>query len=405
MAREQGNILVVDDEDSIRDILATLLTAEGHRCQTASDAHHALELLSQRPFDLVLTDIVMPGMNGLDLLKTLVSGYPDLAVVMVTSANDVNVAVDALTSGAYDYVVKPFDLKRVSLSVQRALERRRLILENRRYQLQLEQRVQEQVREIQSLYRAERQRTEELKQALAEVQLTYNATLEALLNALDFRDNETQGHSRRVVEYTLVIAREMGIQGDMLKTIEMGAMLHDIGKIGVPDAVLRKPDKLTPEEWVEMRKHVIYGYNMIKDIPFLREPALIVLHHQEQYDGNGYPQGLKGEEIVIGARIFAVADTYDAMTSDRPYRKALNYEEARDEIVRCSGTQFDPQVVRAFLRVPKARFLEIAHRVNRLFGGNGRQLALFREPRAVPPLSRGDGKRAAAPPRPLASGS
>lgn len=364
---EKGRILVVDDEPAIRDILVTSLSMEGHSCVSAEDGRVALSRLTADPFDLVITDIKMPVMDGLSLLRRLVADFPDTAVLMATSVADIGIAIEALTAGAYDYVIKPFNLKRLFVSAERALERRRLILENRRYQAYLEGRIDEQVDSIRRLYNAEQERTRELQLALGEIQSTYTSTLDALLNALDFRDNETQGHARRVVEYTMTIARELGLEGEILKTIEMGALLHDIGKIGIPDAILRKPGKLTDPEWVEMRRHVEYGYNMVKDIRFLREPAVIVLHHQERFDGTGYPGSLSGEAIHIGARIFAVADTYDAMTSDRPYRRALTYEDARAEIIRFSNSQFDPSVVESFLQLPRGMLFDIRSTVDEIF--------------------------------------
>ncbi len=192
----------------------------------------------------------------------------------------------------------------------------------------------------------------ELERALRLVESTYDATLKALTAALDTRDSETEGHSQRVTAYTIRLAQEMGLTGQNLVNITRGALLHDVGKIGIPDSVLRKPGPLTPEEWALMRRHPTLGYEMLREIDFLRPALPVVLHHQEKYDGTGYPSGLKGDSIPLGARIFAVCDTLDAICSDRPYRPARSFAEARDEIVRGSGVQFDPAVVEAFLRVP-----------------------------------------------------
>jgi putative nucleotidyltransferase with HDIG domain len=220
-------------------------------------------------------------------------------------------------------------------------------------------------RDLSRAYHAERERSRELVAALQELQRahaqlnqahnelkrTYDMTLRALVTALDVRDSETEGHSERVVAYALALAREMGLSGEFLEHLERGALLHDIGKIGVPDAILCKPGPLTEEEWGIMRRHPELGYQMLAGIPFLEEARTIVLHHQERYDGRGYPQGLRGEEIHLGARIFAVIDSFDALTHDRRYRRAVSDDEAATEIERCSGTQFDPQVVQAFLRI------------------------------------------------------
>ena len=216
-----------------------------------------------------------------------------------------------------------------------------------------------QTEEIRQLLTSEQQRICELNKAIEEIDVTHSATLDALSTALDYRDNETEGHSQRVVRYSLEIGSVLGLERHDLEILGRGTLLHDIGKIGVPDSVLWKPGKLTEEEWTEMRKHVEYGYRMLKHIPFLRDAALIMLHHHERYDGAGYPQGLKDQDIVIGARIFAVADTYDAMTTDRPYRKALTDQDAREEIAQCSGSQFDPAVSEAFLNIAVDRWLQI----------------------------------------------
>lgn len=333
---EPASVLVVDDEATMREVLSRNLAASGHQTRAAASVSEALALLDREPVDLVLSDIMMPGASGFDLLKQLKKRWPDTAVVMVTALADVQAAIDALKEGAADYLLKPFTLEQVDLSVSRALQQRRLVLENRAYQAELERRVAE--------------KTRALSRALAEIESTYDATLEVLGAALDYRDSETEGHCERVTRYTVALAEAMGCSPAEVKQIERGAYLHDLGKIGVPDAILLKPDKLTKEEWIIMQSHAEKGYLMLKDIPFLKVAAEIVYSHQERYDGSGYPRGLKGEEIPLGARIFAIADTLDAMTSDRPYRRALPFEAAVAEIVRCSGTQFDPKVVDAFRR-------------------------------------------------------
>ncbi|MFQ5901354.1 MAG: HD-GYP domain-containing protein [Thermodesulfobacteriota bacterium] len=209
----------------------------------------------------------------------------------------------------------------------------------------------------------------ELVSSLKEIEETYEATLIALVSAIDAREHEVQAHSQRVREYTLTLAKRMGINGDKLKDISRGALLHDIGKIGISDNILLKPARLTEDEWTEMRKHPYMGYKILEGIKFLEEAAEIVYTHQERYDGQGYPRGLKGEDIPLGARLFVVSDTLDAMTSDRPYRKGLSFETAREEIIRCSGTQFDPKVVEIFLSISKEEWLNIRDRINAKCGG------------------------------------
>ena len=294
---------------------------------------------------LVISDMKMPGRDGIWLLEAFRERYPETAVIMLTGYGDTEAAVDCLRRGAVDYLLKPPKLTDLIRAIERALAKRRIELARKRYQKKLERKV--------------RDRTSELRTALKDVQHTYQSTLLALVAALDAREHETSDHSQRVVEYTTAIADRLGIRGPELEEIGRGALLHDIGKIGVPDAVLLKPARLTTQEWAEMKRHPDIGYQMIQGIPFLSTPAAIVLSHQERFDGKGYPRGLIGEEIHIGARIFALADTLDAMTSDRPYRQGTTFENAVNEIERCSSTQFDPEVVRAFMDIGVAGLRKI----------------------------------------------
>jgi putative nucleotidyltransferase with HDIG domain len=338
-------ILVVDDEEAIREVISTLLDAQGLQCTTASNGKLGLEAFRKDTFDLVLSDIVMPEMDGLKLLGELRLDDPDVPVIMVTAMHDISIALEAIRAGAYDYILKPFEKDQLYLSVRRALEHRNLVLENRTYQSDLEQLVAE--------------RTQQLSIALQDLEQSYDYTLEALGGALDAKDAETEGHCQRVTAFTITIARAMGVEKGLLRHIARGAFLHDIGKMGVPDNILTKPGPLTAEEREIMRRHCDIGYAVLERIPFLKEAAEIVLSHQECYDGSGYPRGLKGEQIPIGARIFAVADTLDAMISDRPYRKALPISAAREEIQRFSGKQFDPRVVEVFMAQPEKLWREL----------------------------------------------
>ncbi len=338
-------ILIVDDDESVRDVISVLLRDEGYDCATAPGAEQALELAGKQTFSLIISDMKMPGRDGFWLLENVHTRMPDTAVIMLTGYGDTESAVDCLRRGAVDYLLKPPKLIDLIRSIERALAKCRIELARKKYQLNLERKV--------------RDRTQELRSALQDIATTYQNTLLALVSALDAREHETSDHSQRVVEYTLAIARRLSISGTELEEVGRGALLHDIGKIGVPDAVLLKPGKLTPDEWVDMRKHPDIGYNMIAPIPFLSTPSQIVLAHQERFDGQGYPNRLGGQQIPIGARIFAVADTLDAITSDRPYRRGASFNDAIAEIVRCSGTQFDPQVVDAFESIGEAGLLEI----------------------------------------------
>jgi putative nucleotidyltransferase with HDIG domain len=332
-------VLVVDDDPSIVRLLRQKLVAEGFDCQSCSSGQEALTLLQEKSFDVVISDLQMSPMTGMELLDVVHEKFPRSAFLMMTGVDEVGVAVQAMKRGGDDYVVKPFQLDAVMSSLERALERKRLELEVENYRLNLEKMVE--------------QRTQELQAAMKRIELTYDETLEALGSALDLRDYETGGHSRRVSEYCLEMARRYGCSPEQLKQIARGSYLHDIGKIGIPDSILLKPGKLTPEERVVMESHAQIGYDLVSRVSFLSRAAEIVLTHQERYDGMGYPRGLAEGEIPLGARLFAVADTLDAMTSDRPYRKALAFKVAREEIERESGKQFDPEIVSLFLAVPE----------------------------------------------------
>ncbi len=332
-------ILVVDDEEPIREIISSMLGAAGYKTRQAASGMEALALLnSSGEFELMLSDLMMAELDGIALLERSKEKFPDMPVIMVTAVHDISVALAAIRNGAYDYLLKPFEREQLLAMVRRALEHRRLKLENRAYQSNLE-----------SLVAA---RTEQLRHAMTDLERSYDITLEALGDALDLKDAETEGHSKRVTAFTIAIARAMGLAGEKIRVIARGAFLHDIGKMAIPDSILLKPGALTPEETQIMREHCFRGYQMLKKIPFLAEASEIVYAHQEKYDGTGYPRGLHGEEIPMGARIFSIADTLDAITSDRPYRAARPISVAREEVKRFSGRQFDPEVVRTFLDMP-----------------------------------------------------
>jgi putative nucleotidyltransferase with HDIG domain len=357
--RRPARILVVDDEAHVRSMIGATLDHQGYEVQLANNGRDAVESLEKNTFDLVLTDIVMQDGNGITLLERIRAQQPNLPVVMVTAIHDISVAIDAMRRGAYDYLLKPFEREHLVSTVQRALDHRETLQESHNYQQSLEQVV--------------RARTEMLRQAMEDLEHSYDVTLEALGDALDLKDSETEGHSKRVTAYTIALARAIGIQPAEIKVIARGAFLHDIGKMAIPDEILRKPGKLTPEEQVVMRDHCSRGYHMLRKIPFLSEAAEIVFSHQEYYDGSGYPSGLRGKEIPVGARIFAVADTLDAITSDRPYRKARHFDVAREEILRCSGTQFDPGVVEVFLKIPT----DLWHELRSEITGQNRRFSTF----------------------------
>jgi putative nucleotidyltransferase with HDIG domain len=305
--------------------------------------------------------------NGIALLERVHGQQPQLPVVMVTAIHDISVAIDAMRRGAYDYLLKPFEREHLVSTVQRALDHRQALQESLNYQQNLEQVV--------------RARTEMLRQAMEELEHSYDVTLEALGDALDLKDSETEGHSKRVTAYTIALARAMGISPAEIKVIARGAFLHDIGKMAIPDEILRKPGTLNPDEQEVMREHCTRGYQMLRKIPFLSEAAEIVFSHQEHYDGSGYPSALRGREIPVGSRIFAVADTLDAITSDRPYRRARSFDAAREEILRCSGTQFDPSVVEIFLKIPN----ELWHELRSEITGQNKRYSAFDIASTIPP--------------------
>lgn len=349
-------ILVVDDETPVREVMCSILSQAGYECRPVSSARDALTVLrSNEKISIVLSDLIMEGVDGLTLLAQMKEQSPDIPVVMVTAVQDISVALAAIRNGAYDYLPKPFEKEQLLVMVRRALETRRLRLENRAYQTNLE-----------SLVSA---RTEMLRKALADLERSYDITLEALGDALDLKDAETEGHSKRVTAFTIAIARAMELPQERVRVIARGAFLHDVGKMAIPDAILRKPGRLTPEEQEKMREHAMLGYQMLRKIPFLQEAADIVYSHQERYDGSGYPRGLRGDQIPLGARIFAVADTFDAMTSDRPYRAAQSISSGRREIERNAGKQFDPEIVRIFLGVPEHIWAELRSEIEKQRNG------------------------------------
>jgi cyclic di-GMP phosphodiesterase len=332
------SILVVDDEPEIINVLCDLLGAH-YECSSAGSAEEALALLLNQSFHLVISDITMMGMSGLEMVPHVLNVSPQTVVVLVSGAQTIESAIEALRVGAFDYIMKPFDLRQVEAVVKRALEHYDLRDAKRRYENQLEELVE--------------QRTAELDHALDSLGDAYRTTLKALAAALETRDHETHGHSQRVVSFSLRLGYELGLDKEQLMSLEFGSLLHDIGKIGVPDAILRKPAALDEDEWIKMRQHPLHGQQILRGIEFLEGAARVVAQHHEKWDGSGYPLGLKGEDIDLNARIFAVADAFDALTSDRVYRAAQSYEAASTELDRCVAQHFDPKVVEAFHRVSK----------------------------------------------------
>jgi putative two-component system response regulator len=337
-ARQVDNrIMVVDDERVVNAILARYLSQVGYSCVTAQSGAEALGKLEAEPCALALCDVRMPGMDGIELLKRIKQYDEEIAVIMVSAVDNREVAVEAMRAGAYDYVIKPFHFDEVLISVQRALENRRLIMERKEYQRELERKVEE--------------RTRELAEKNAELQRLFISAIESIVLALQAKDEYTEGHSRRVSARATAIARELSMAYDEVENIRLAALLHDIGKVGAKESILNKPGKLTDAEGEHIRTHPLIAASILEPITPLQGTIEYIKHVHEWYDGGGYPDGLAGGEIPLGARIIAVADVFDAMTSPRPYRPALEESAVIDHIRDQAGKQFDPVVVDAFLRV------------------------------------------------------
>ncbi len=327
-------VLVIDDEAGVLEFLLAAVRSAGYGAVGTSDPTQWEQLLSEFRPDLVITDYRMPECDGFQVLARVRAVAPSVAVVMLTGHAELDHAVEAMRRGACDYVAKPIDLNRLNTAIQTASSWRAARLNG----------VQDE--EVARLRNQMRSLTED--------------ALEALVAALDAREQETNHHSQRVSLYASYLASTMGLDGENLLVVQRGALLHDIGKIGVPDAILLKPSKLDDREWDVIRKHPLTGYDIVKGLQWLRGGEEIIRHHHERFDGKGYPDGLACSEIPLGARIFAVIDTFDAITSDRPYRKAGSVMQAYEEIRRCKGSQFDPDVADAFLQIDPVQWVDLA---------------------------------------------
>ncbi|HJX38494.1 MAG TPA: HD domain-containing phosphohydrolase [Anaerolineae bacterium] len=330
-------ILVVDDEKVVGAILERYLSQMGYTCVTALDGTEALEKLKIHACALALCDVRMPGMDGIELLKRIKEYDESVAVIMVTAVDNREVAVEAMRAGAYDYLMKPFHFEEVLIGVQRALDNRRLLLERKEYQRDLERKVEE--------------RTRELAEKNDELQRLFISAIESIVLALQAKDEYTEGHSRRVSAHATAIARELSLSAGEVENIRLAALLHDIGKVGTKESILNKPGRLTDEEGDHVRSHPLVAASILEPITPLAEVIAYIKHVHEAYDGGGYPDGSTGDEIPLGARIVAVADVFDAMTSRRPYRPAIEENVVLDHLRSEAGKQFDPTVVKAFLKV------------------------------------------------------
>jgi putative two-component system response regulator len=340
-------ILVIEDEESTRKLLSEILSAK-YECDAVDSAESALKKIGTKEYSVILSDINLNGISGVELIPEVNFLSPNTVVVLISGQQEVGYAVEAFRRGAFDYISKPFEINNLLVSIERAIKHYELKVIKEKYHFHLEELIAE--------------RTTALDKALEEVENSYQITLKALVQALEMRDFETHGHAERVVTFSLRLGHELGLTKKEMRDLELGALLHDIGKIGVPDNILRKPAKLDDDEWVKMRLHPIHGQKLLRNIPFLDAASEVVLQHHEKWDGSGYPYGLRGEDISIGARIFAVVDAFDAIISDRVYRKGRTYSEALGEIRKNGGTQFDPIVVEAFEAISQEDWETLHHR-------------------------------------------
>ena len=335
---DERNLLIIDDNPDARKIYLDYFGLK-YFCDQAESANAALSIIRAKEYSVILTNLNTSGLNGLELISCLQAQSPNSFIVAMGGQISAEDVVQIFRAGAFDYLQQPIRLTEIAKVIKRAFQQYESKCIKNNYQRHLEELAA--------------QRAAELDKALEEVENSYRLTLKALVQALETRDFETHGHSERVVTFSLRLGHEVGLNKEGLRNLELGALLHDIGKIGLPDAILRKNSALNEDEWNKMKMHPHYGQKILRNIPFLDGAARMIAQHHEKWDGSGYPLGLRGEDIDIGARIFAVVDAFDAMTSDRTYRRGCSYEMALAELARCAGTQFDPLVIEAFRRVPR----------------------------------------------------
>lgn len=338
LVESEKNILVVDDKPVTRQLLFEFLNPRFF-CDKTDSVERAFDQIKAREYAVVIFALPLADDVSGQIIAQIRIVSPLTLTILISEKDCAESAVKAFRAGAFDYLRKPFQLAAIESAISRALKQFEMQVLKDRYQLHLEELIAE--------------RNTKIDKALEEVENSYRITLKALVRALETRDFETHGHSERVVTFSLRLAHELGLDKEALRDLELGALLHDIGKIGIPDAILRKPTALNEEEWNKMKLHPQHGQTILRNIAFLESAARMVAQHHEKWDGSGYPYGLRGEDIDLNARIFAVVDAFDAMVSDRVYRPGRSYQAALDELLRCAGTQFDPLVVEAFRVVPK----------------------------------------------------
>ncbi len=334
------NILIVDDESSLLKLISSILITSGFTSDRAYNLSEAHKALSRKRYDIVFLDLGLPDGSGFKVLEKAIEIFPETLVVMITGIHDLQTAVSAIRKGAFDYITKPFSVMLFQDRFATVIEEWKSRTFTKSYQKYLEILVKE--------------KTDELTDTVSKIEHVHDTTVFALGAALDLRDPETEEHCRRVSENSVRLGTVLGIKGDNLRNLKWGSYLHDIGKIGIPENILLKKGPLSEEEFSVVKKHSILGQSMIKNIDFLAEASEVVLYHHEKYEGSGYPLGLRGSEIPLFARIFAIVDAFDAMAYDRPYRKALGLKKVIKELIRCSGTHFDTEILKKFLQIPPA---------------------------------------------------
>lgn len=348
---DSGDVLFIDDDPMILRAAERALRSSDLQLDVAKSGEQGLQMMEAKSYAAVVADFQMPGLDGIQLLEQVRERWPDIVRILITGHTDFELALQAINRvGLYRFLTKPWNAEDLIATLQQGCAQFELVQSNRRLTSLLETKNSELLQVNKTLESDVQRRTSDL--------------LGGLLNALDLRDTETQWHSRRVALYSRRLAQQLDLEMVEQLDVERGALLHDIGKIGVSDTILLKPGKLTEDEWTEMRRHTIYGYNITKSIGFLGNARLLVRSHHERHDGKGYPDAIDGPDIYVGARIFAVIDTYDAMTSDRPYRKALPSHVAREEIEKNRGSQFDPDCVDAFLAIEQEELDELHQRAS-----------------------------------------
>ena len=350
-------ILVVDDEEFIRAIVRERLEIAGYSVDEACNGKDALVKLADSPFTVFLTDIRMPEMDGITFLREATKVYPEIAGIVMSAHAELDTAVSALKIGACDYITKPFNFDVLLITIENAIRKKALERELKDYQENLEIKVKEQTDLINQMY---------------------VRSIDALIKALEAKDFYTRGHSQRVTMYSVAIGKAMDIPHERIELLRQAAVLHDLGKIGIREAVLNKPGRLTEDEFKEITLHPEVAVRILEPIPFFQPLLPAILHHHERFDGKGYPSRIAGKDIPLESRIMAIADTFDAMTSTRAYRQALTLEAANTEILRCSGTQFDPDIVPVFMAVQGK--IEILGDLTDLIMPEGNVDAIFARP-------------------------